>query len=58
MESLTQVILMDMGGSKLKKNKILLMISFGFLKEEKNKTLHLTTKNMGLHGTHYLDFVE
>lgn len=58
MESLIPVILIGMDGNKLKKNKILLMKSFGCLKEEKNKTHPLTIKNMDLLGIHLLDLAE
>ena len=47
-----------MDGNKLKKNKILLMKSFGFSKEERNKTHPLTIKNMDLLGIHLLDLAE
>lgn len=47
-----------MDGNKQKKNKILLMKSFGFSKEERNKTHLLTIKNMDLLGIHLLDLAE
>jgi len=58
MESSIQVILMVMDGNKRKRNKILLMKNFGFLKEERSKTHLLTIKSTVLLGIHLLGFAE
>ena len=58
MKSSIPVILIVMDGNKLKKNKILLIKNFGYLKEERNKTHLLTIKNMDLLGIHLSGFAE